>query len=119
MLFSSRFYEGCKRCLNEGGVFVAQNGVAFMQIEEVQTTRRRLSPYFSDQNFYCAAVPTYVGGNMTLAWGSDNEGLRDVDLKTIEARFKESGIQTRYYNPRMHVSAFALPQYIVDALDSM
>jgi len=119
VLFSSRFYEGCKRCLNEGGVFVAQNGVAFMQIEEVQTTRRRLSPYFSDQNFYCAAVPTYVGGNMTLAWGSDNEGLRDVDLKTIEARFKDSGIQTRYYNPRMHVSAFALPQYIVDALDSM
>jgi len=119
VLFSSRFYEGCKRCLNEGGVFVAQNGVAFMQIEEVQTTRRRLSPYFADQSFYCAAVPTYVGGNMTLAWGSDSMGLRALDLETIEDRFVKSGIATRYYNPKMHISAFALPQYIVEALDAV
>jgi spermidine synthase len=119
VLFSSRFYEGCKNCLNEGGVFVAQNGVVFMQIEEVETTRRRLSPYFADQSFYCAAVPTYVCGNMTLAWGSDNAALRQQDEATIEARFKASGMKTRYYNAKMHVAAFALPQYVVDALDNL
>lgn len=119
VLFSSTFYEGCKRCLNEGGIFVAQNGVAFMQIEEVQTTKRRLSPYFNDQSFYCAAVPTYIGGNMTLAWAADNAELRSVELQTLEARFAASGIQTRYYNPQMHVGAFALPQYIIDALDEV
>lgn len=116
VLFSSRFYEGCKRCLTEGGVFVAQNGVAFMQIEEVKTTRRRLSPYFADQSFYCAAVPTYIGGNMTLAWGSDNATLRTLSLDEVQARFAASGVKTRYYNPQMHVGAFALPQFIVDAL---
>ncbi len=26
-LFTSSFYEGCKRCLKPGGIFVAQNGV--------------------------------------------------------------------------------------------
>lgn len=119
VLFSSTFYEGCKRCLNEGGIFVAQNGVAFMQIEEVQTTKRRLSPYFNDQSFYCAAVPTYIGGNMTLAWAADNPVLRSVELQTLEARFAASGIKTRYYNPQMHVGAFALPQYIIDALDEV
>jgi spermidine synthase len=119
VLFSSRFYEGCKSCLNEGGVFVAQNGVVFMQIEEVETTRRRLSPYFADQNFYCAAVPTYACGNMTLAWGSDNAALRQQDEATIEARYKASGMKTRYYNPKMHVAAFALPQYVVDALENL
>ena len=116
VLFSSRFYEGCKNCLNEGGVFVAQNGVSFMQIEEVQTTRRRLSPYFADQSFYCAAVPTYIGGNMTLAWGSDNAQLRRVDLETLQARFERAGFKSRYYNPEMHQGALALPQYVVDAL---
>ncbi len=119
VLFSSTFYEGCKRCLNEGGIFVAQNGVAFMQIEEVQTTKRRLSPYFNDQSFYCAAVPTYIGGNMTLAWAADNPALRSVELQTLEARFVASGIKTRYYNPQMHAGAFALPQYIIDALDEV
>ena len=28
-LFTSAFCEGCKRCLNPGGIFVAQNGVCF------------------------------------------------------------------------------------------
>ena len=116
VLFSSRFYEACKRCLIDGGVFVAQNGVVFMQVGEVQTTRRRLSPYFADQSFYCAAVPTYIGGNMTLAWGSDNAALRQVDLATLKARYERSGMVTRYYNPEMHQAAFALPQYVLNAL---
>lgn len=116
VLFSSRFYEGCKRCLNDGGVFVAQNGVVFMQVDEVQTTRRRLSPYFADQTFYCTAVPTYIGGNMTLAWGADDAALRNVSVEVLGQRFAQAGIKTRYYNPQMHVAAFALPQYVIEAL---
>lgn len=90
-----------------------------MQVGEVQTTRRRLSPYFADQTFYCTAVPTYIGGNMTLAWGADDTALRKVDLETLKQRFIRSGIKSRYYNPEMHVAAFALPQYVVEALDEV
>ncbi|OPX54170.1 spermidine synthase [Oceanospirillum multiglobuliferum] len=116
VLFSSRFYEGCKRCLNEGGVFVAQNGSAFMQIDEAKVTQARLSPYFADQSFYCAAVPTYIGGNMLLAWGSDNAALRQLDLASLQARFAAANFKTRYYNPQMHQGALALPQFVLDAL---
>lgn len=119
VLFTSRFYEGCKRCLNPGGVFVAQNGVAFMQTEELLTTRRRLGPYFADQSFYSAAVPTYVGGIMAFAWASDNEQLRQLDEAAIRERFVRSGIETRYYNPALHVASFALPQYVVSALQAL
>lgn len=117
VLFSSRFYEGCKSLLNEGGVFVAQNGVPFLQQDEVITTRRRLSPYFKDQSFYAVAVPTYIGGVMTLAWGSDNESLRQLDLSELQKRFADSGITTRYYNPQTHLGCFGLPQYLLEALD--
>lgn len=58
VLFSSDFYEGCKRCLNENGIFVAQNGVPFMQLDEVQNTVRRMSSYVKECRFYMAAVPT-------------------------------------------------------------
>lgn len=116
VLFSSRFYEGCKRCLNPGGIFVAQNGVSFMQIEEVQNTQRRLSPYFTDQTFYCAAVPTYIGGVMTFAWGSDDPHVRQLTAVQLEARYQAAGITTRYYTPELHAAAFALPQYVIDAL---
>lgn len=117
VLFSSRFYEGCKRLLNDGGVFVAQNGVPFLQQDEVITTKRRLSPYFSDQSFYTAAVPTYIGGVMTLAWGSDNDALRSFSLDELKARYERSGITTRYYNPQVHLGSFGLPQYLLDALE--
>ncbi len=116
VLFSSRFYEGCKERLNDGGVFVAQNGVPFLQQDEVITTKRRLSPYFKDQSFYTVAVPTYIGGVMTLAWGSDNEMLRQLDLNELQKRYRASGINTRYYNPQTHYGCFGLPQYLLQAL---
>ncbi|TCK09451.1 polyamine aminopropyltransferase [Marinobacterium mangrovicola] len=116
VLFSSDFYDGCKRCLKPGGVFVAQNGVAFLQLDEVITTARRLGPLFVDQSFYSAAVPTYAGGIMTFAWASDNPALRMSDGVELRRRFEASGIHTRYYNPQLHLASFALPQYILDAL---
>src|SRR5690625_1557677 len=68
VLFSSRFYEGVRRCLKPGGIFVAQNGVVFVQLDETLVTRQRLAPWFRDQSFYSAAVPTYAGGTMNFAW---------------------------------------------------
>lgn len=116
VLFSSRFYEGVKRCLNPGGVFVAQNGVAFMQPSEVTTTHQRLSPYFADRWFYAAAVPTYVGGIMSFAWASDDTQLRQLDAATLRQRFEAESVSTRYYTPELHTAAFALPAYLVDEL---
>lgn len=116
VLFSSRFYEGCKNCLTPGGVFVAQNGVSFMQIDEVSTTAQRLKPYFADQSFYSAAVPTYVGGIMTFAWATDNQALRGLDASTLRERFDKAGFKTRFYTPELHQASFALPQYVIDAI---
>ncbi len=81
------FYEGCKRCLNPGGIFVAQNGVASLQQDEAVGSHRKLSHYFRDVSFYQAAIPTYYGGIMTFAWASDNEALRHLSSEIIQARF--------------------------------
>ena len=117
VLFTDDFYAQCKRILNEGGVMATQNGVAFFQIDEVKTTSERMGQHFSDQTFYSAAVPTYYGGVMTFAWGSDKPALRAVPLDELQRRFESAGFKTRYYSPQVHVASFALPQYIVDALD--
>lgn len=116
VLFTSPFYQGIQRCLKPGGIFAAQNGVAFMQPDEVSTTHQRLSPLFADTAFYTAAVPTYIGGVMTFAWASDSDAAREPDLATLTSRFVGSGIKTRYYNPALHIGAFALPQYLVEIL---
>ena len=118
VLFTSDFYENCKKCLTEGGVMVTQNGVAYMQLDEVTTTAKRLQPYFADFSFYSAAIPTYIGGIMTFAWAVDNKALRLLTADTIEQRFNVANIKCRYYNPAIHVASFALPQYILDALET-
>jgi spermidine synthase len=117
VLFSENFYQACHRCLNEGGILVTQNGTPFMQMSEVQTTAGRMNGLFADWHFYQAAVPTYIGGAMTFAWGSTNTQYRKLSVDTLRQRFAGSGIVTRYYNPEIHIGAFALPQYVLQALN--
>jgi spermidine synthase len=116
VLFSENFYQACHRCLNAGGVLVTQNGTPFMQLDTVRNTAGRMNGLFADWHFYQAAVPTYIGGSMTFAWGSTDPALRQVDSATLAQRFAASGIQTRYYNPAIHQGAFALPQYVLQAI---
>lgn len=117
-LFTSAFYEGCARSLNEGGIFVAQNGVCFLQQDEAVDSHKKLSHYFADVSFYQAAIPTYYGGIMTFAWATQNPALRQLDLATLQTRFLQAGLTCRYYNPAIHTGSFALPQYLLNALST-
>lgn len=116
VLFSEDFYQACYRCLTDDGILVAQNGTPFMQLEEVQTTAKRISQLFADWHFYTAAVPTYIGGAMTFAWASKNKELRHLSIDLLRQRFAGSGIVTRYYNADIHQAAFALPTYVLQAI---
>lgn len=119
-LYTSHFYEGCKKCLKPGGVFVAQNGVCLLQQEEIVDTYNKLSSYFEDVGFYQTAIPTYYGGTMAFAWATDNEALRHLAAKEIEQRFQRAQLKAhfncRYYNAAIHAASFAMPQYTLDAL---
>lgn len=117
-LFTSDFYQGCARCLTPGGIFVAQNGVCFLQQDEAVHSHRKLSHYFSDVSFYQAAIPTYYGGLMTFAWASQDPSLRQLDPATLRARFRAAQLECRYYNSAIHTGSFALPQYLLNALSA-
>lgn len=117
VLFSSDFYAGCQRCLKPGGIMVAQNGVPFMQPDEVTTTAARLGHYFQDCRFYGAAVPTYVGGIMTFAWATQEPMLKEIEYNRLAERFARADLNTRYYTPAIHQASFALPRYLLDAIN--
>ena len=118
VLFRFDFYKNCKRCLNDGGIIVTQNGVVFIQPEEVKNTAKYFSQIFDDWSFYIAAVPTYVGGDMAFGWGTDNSALRYTPVETLVDRFKSADIKTHYYTPEVHRASFALPQYVLDLYNS-
>lgn len=112
VLFTSRFYQGIASCLNAGGVFVAQNGVSFLQQDEVKKTAQRLAPLFNQCGFYQAAVPTYVGGIMAFAWATQSEKLGQISVTELTGKFTAAKVATRYYTPKLHHASFALPAYL-------
>jgi spermidine synthase len=115
-LFSAEFYAACRRKLNAGGVLVTQNGIPFEQTAELVSSAQHFRRLFRDWHFYSAAVPTYVGGIMAFGWATDDETLRQLPLATLQQRYAAAELDTRYYNPQIHQAAFALPQYILDAI---
>ncbi len=117
VLFSEEFYRNVHRMLTPGGVLVTQNGVPFLQKQELVTSVERFSRIFADAAAYIAAIPTYFGGHMALGWASDNPELRKQAVSVLEERFKAAGIVTRYYTPDVHAAAFALPRFILDAVE--
>ena len=112
----SDFYQACRECLNEGGILVARIGTPFMQLGQIQAAARQMNELFADAHFYQAAVPTCCGGAMAFAWGACDSASRRVSLETLAQRFAGSGIVTRYFNPHVHQAAFALPQYLLQAI---
>lgn len=115
VLFTSEFYGDCKKLLNKDGIFVNQNGVPFLQKEELTLTLKNRKDHFKQVSFYIAPVPTYVGGFMAFGWASDK--VYRTGRKTLEERMKRIQGKMVYYTPAVHLAAFALPQFMLDVVD--
>jgi len=117
-LFTDAFYADCARILAPGGLMVNQCGVPFMQPDELRETSRRRARVFPHISAYVAAVPTYVGGFMTLGIAAKLPGVGHIPIDTICTRADTAGIlgTTRYWSPEVHVAAFQLPPYIATLL---
>ena len=114
VLFSREFYARCRRCLAPGGVLVSQNGMPFLQGDELRDAAGRMSAVFAHAGFYIAAIPTYYGGYMAFGWATDGADLRHQPVEQIRERFAAAGLETRFYTPEIHVGAFNLPPFIAD-----
>jgi spermidine synthase len=118
VLFTDEFYENCARILTARGLVVNQCGVPFMQADELRDTSARRRKFFPHVSAYVAAVPTYVGGFMTLGWAAKSEDLETKSAARIAERAHAAGIlgSTRYWTPEIHAGAFNLPPYIAQHL---
>ena len=118
VLFTDEFYRNAARVLADGGLIVNQCGVPFMQADELRETSLRRNQFFPVVGAYVAAVPTYVGGFMTLGFAAKQAGLNAVPVETIRTRAAAAGMldQTQYWTPEIHAGAFNLPPYIAKHL---
>jgi len=114
VLFTDDFYQNCARILTARGLVVNQCGVPFMQADELRETSARRRRFFPHVAAYVAAVPTYVGGLMTLGIASKAADIGRQSVAEIRARAAAAGVlgTTEYWSPEIHVGSFDLPPYI-------
>lgn len=110
VLFASPFYQACRKCLRPGGILVTQNGVPFVQAEELANSHAHLKRLFPETGFYLAPVPTYHGGFMAFGWAAEHDMSRPP--ADLGKRIAAAGLKLGYYNEAIHGAAFALPEYI-------
>ena len=118
ILFTDAFYENCARLLTPSGLLVNQCGVPFMQPHELTRTSARRRRFFPHVSAYVAAVPTYVGGFMTLGIASRDDAFARWPVDVIRQRAADQGVlgTSSYWTPEIHAGSFNLPPYIARLL---
>jgi spermidine synthase len=111
VLFTQEFYTDCHHILNTGGILVTQNGVPFMQSDELKQSVTYFRRIFKTGTCYRATIPTYAFGEMAMGFASDID-YSNIDIAVLKQRFHAENLDMNYYTPHIHKAAFALPAYI-------
>ena len=114
-LFTREFYGSCFNALREDGIMVNQQGSPFYaeDAEAMKRSHKRIVNTFPISKVYQAHIPTYAAGYWLFGFASKKYHPIN-DLKADE--WQALNLRTRYYTPRLHVGAFALPAFLEDML---
>jgi spermidine synthase len=75
----------------------------------MQRAHKRIFASFPISRIYQAHIPTYPSGHWLFGFASKKyHPIEDADWD----KWEKLGIKTRYYNPKLHAGAFALPNYV-------
>lgn len=110
-LFTKEFYGNCFKALKEDGIMVNQHESPFYKDDAVamQRAHKRIVESFPISRVYQAHIPTYPSGHWLFGFASKKYNpLTDLD----EERWNSFNIKTKYYNTKLHIGSFALPNYV-------
>ncbi|CAJ0587095.1 unnamed protein product, partial [Mesorhabditis spiculigera] len=114
-LFGESYYELLRDALNDTGILSSQGESFWLHahlVKHLVSFNRRL---FAAVQYASSPVSTYPSGSMGyLICGKEKRDLSTPTRILTEDQVKE--MKLRYYNSEVHRAAFALPQFIKEAL---
>ena len=119
VLVSTAFYRAVGEALGEHGVMAVQAGNPFypLQIKTIRDNLVILKKVFKYARVYLSATPTYPVGQWGFIFASNTiDPVGDYLANGMDKKWARKKIPTRYYNPEIHVAAFALPEFLKAAL---
>lgn len=118
-LFGQKFMQSCYNGLTENGVLTAQTESPWVEsyhqsIRQVFTALDELYPI---SQMYLAYIPLYPAGMWSFAFaGKRQDPLADQTLQRVQKGVSAFDTQLRYYNPEVHRSSFALPNFVKEII---
>ncbi|MBW7476038.1 polyamine aminopropyltransferase [Paenibacillus oenotherae] len=109
VLYSRAFYQHVYSSLSYDGIAVFQSGSPFFDMKGLKTTYHRLQSLFPIVRTYVTSIPSFPGGIWSFTVASKRHDPLAANTDKLPAG-------TRYMNKAIARSAFALPEYIQDAL---
>lgn len=116
VLFSKNFYLNSHDLMTDNGILVRQTGSIHIQTGEQEQAHEVLSDIYSYTEPFVFAVPTYVGGLFSAMFSSDGINPLGMDISSLEDRVASNRLETRYYNPGIHIGAFHVPRFFRERL---
>lgn len=109
-LFTQEFYSNIYNCLNDDGMMVVQSESPIFYQEVFRSVYRNIKAVFPQTLIYLACIPTYVSGPWSFTIGSKVHDPRELKGDS------EAGFDLKYYNDKVHRSAFALPGFVEEMI---
>jgi len=107
-LFTDTFYELMVSALNPNGVVVTQCEQMYFDKKLIQRMMNIAKKLVQKPAYYYTLVPTYPGGEIGFLYMSNSDWRKGIG--------KPYPKEARYFNPEIHVAAFALPQFLKELL---
>jgi spermidine synthase len=113
-LFHREFYAKVLRALKPGGVLAAQSESPHWDAPLVGRIRSELDAVFARTSSYLGHIPTYPSGMWSWSYASASRAHDDYFNVEEAARIEAT---TSYYNRQLQSAAFALPNFVREALE--
>lgn len=114
-LFTKEFYGSCNKALRDDGIMVNQHESPFYSEDALamQRAHRKIVESFPISRVYQAHIPTYPSGHWLFGFASKKyHPVHDLNA----VKWNMLGLNTKYYNTKLHMGAFALPNYVEEML---
>lgn len=114
-LFTTEFYGNCYKALNDEGILVNQHESPFYRsyAKAMKQAHKKIMEFFPICKVYQAHIPTYPSGHWLFGFASKKyHPVHNLD----EGRWNQLGIDTKYYNTKLHKGCFSLPTYVTKQL---
>jgi spermidine synthase len=117
-LFTKEFYGSCYKALKDDGIMVNQHESPYYAYNAQAMIRahKRIVESFPISKVYQVHIPTYPSGHWLFGFASKKyHPVHDLQADLWNQR----QLKTKYYNTRLHIGSFALPNYVEDQLKNV